>query len=158
MFPLTRSVFHVRHHYAHNNDRPSSLVAYRARARLVPPAYQQMRRELQREIAPIYREQKEQIDKKEFIRSLALSPESPFKYFSSYMRSLGLPLESDADIFHPFNFIDATKLSKDYMTQLDAINDIYLPLHDVQAITPLTIIDCVNAEAWLRVTKKSKYK
>ena len=91
-----------------------------------------------------------------FLRRLATAEDSPFHALSSYMRSLNLPLNSDEDILRAFNFIGGIKLPKEYDNQLNDMINFLLGLNSESPV-PLTILDCINAEAWLRAGKNCLY-
>lgn len=134
------------------HDYPSSNKAYRARERLIP-VYEKVRRELQKEITPQYKKQKTDGADVEFLRNLATLPDSPFSELSSHLRSLGLPLKTDEDLLRAFNFIGDRKLPPEYGKQFEAMIGFFLEFNSGVPV-PFTIIDCINAEAWLRAGKK----
>ena len=137
------------------HDHISSNAAYRARQRLLPK-YWRIRGELQKYISPEYRKHQQPNENVVFLRRLATAEDSPFHALSSYMRSLNLPLNSDEDILRAFNFIGGIKLPKEYDNQLNDMINFLLGLNSESPV-PLTILDCINAEAWLRAGKNCLY-
>lgn len=137
------------------HDNKSSEKAYRARQRLLPE-YWRIRRELQKYISHEYKKQRQSNNDVVFLRKLATAEDSSFHALSSYMRSLNLPLNSDEDILRAFNFIGDSKLPAKYENQLADMINFFLRLNSGIPV-PLTILDCINAEAWLRAGKNCHY-
>lgn len=138
-------------HQYHSQDKE-----YKARQRLVA-AYQLKEVELRKQIRAQYEKQRNTGQDVQFLLDLAISPDSPFPAFSSYMHSLDLPLESDKDLLRAFNYIESEKLSPEYEKRVDDWIEFLLNWHSGVPV-PLTIFDCINAEAWLQVGRRCKYK
>ncbi|MDL2259486.1 DUF3201 domain-containing protein [Deltaproteobacteria bacterium OttesenSCG-928-K17] len=147
---------HSIHPIDHPSDSLSGTPEYRARQRLVP-AYWQQRLKLAIQITPRYVKQKEAGRDVNFLRELATSSKSLFPALSSYMRSLALPLESDEDLIRAFNYMDGIKLSSEDEKRFSDMIDFFLSIKSGVPV-PLTLLDCVSAEAWLRVGQRGKRK